>query len=104
MYATEFWIDYVLEHLELDQDLLFKSEFFLSSCRLAEQLEALEPNEAVVGNGSLNSCLNTLRQKHYPLYNTIQTVLLERGRKTLTGNGMYYINYFLNSLAFISMI
>ncbi|EHK45148.1 hypothetical protein TRIATDRAFT_198926 [Trichoderma atroviride IMI 206040] len=84
MYATEFWIGYILEHLEFDQDLLFKSDFFLLSCRLAEQLETrLEPNEVAVGNGPPNSRLNTLRQKHEPLYNTIQTVLLERGRKIL---------------------
>ncbi|KAL7897605.1 hypothetical protein HDV64DRAFT_285923 [Trichoderma sp. TUCIM 5745] len=86
MYATEFWIDYILEHLELDQDLLFKSDFFLSSCRLAEQLEAIEANEVAMGNDPLNSRLNILRHKHYPLYNTIQTVLLERGRKTLEAN------------------
>ncbi|KAK1246773.1 hypothetical protein MKX08_000575 [Trichoderma sp. CBMAI-0020] len=84
MYATEFWIDYILEHLELDQDILFESDFFLLSCRLAEQLETiLEPSKVAVKNGLPNSRLNTLRQKHDPLYNTIQTVLLERDVKLL---------------------
>lgn len=89
MYATEFWIDYILELLELDQELLFESEFFLLSCRLAEQLEGIEPNEVAVENGPLNSRLIRLRQKHYPLYKAIQTGLMEKSREMLEDNSIF---------------
>ncbi|UKZ62120.1 uncharacterized protein TrAtP1_003380 [Trichoderma atroviride] len=82
-YATEFWIDCILEHLELDQDLFFKSELFFLSCCLAEQFGVIEPNDLAKGNDPPNALLTDLRQKHYPLYSTIQTVLLERDRKIL---------------------
>lgn len=97
MYATEFWIDYLLEHLKLDQDLLLKSDFFSLSCRLAEQFETIEPNKTATGNEPPNPHLTDLRQKHWPLYNTVQTVLFERGRKTLEDNGIHSINSFLDS-------
>lgn len=89
MYAVQFWIDYILELLELDEDILFKSEFFSLSCRLAEQFGPIGPNEITMENGLPNSRLISLRQKHYPLYNAIQTGLMEKGREILEDNGMF---------------
>lgn len=89
MYATEFWIDYILEHFALDEDLLFKSEFFFLSCRLAEHFELIDPNEVAAEICPPNSRLIRLRQKHYSLYNAIQTGLLEKSREMLEDNGMF---------------
>ncbi|KAL6906930.1 hypothetical protein GGI43DRAFT_396167 [Trichoderma evansii] len=83
MYAIEVWIDCFLEHLELDQDLWFKSEFFTLSCRLAEQFGGKESNKGATENAPPNSRLASLRQKHCPLYNTVQAVLLESGKTIL---------------------
>jgi hypothetical protein len=89
MYAVEFWIDYILEQFELDRDLLFKSDFFALSCCLAEQLGPLEPDRIAVENSPPNSRLISLRQKHHPLYNAIQSERMEKSKEMLEDIGIF---------------
>ncbi|PKK46107.1 hypothetical protein CI102_10510 [Trichoderma harzianum] len=83
MYATEFWADYLLSSLELDQARFFDSEFFALSCRLAENFIAAETDgEAADGNLS-DTRLALIRQKDYRLYKMVKLVLLEQNKETI---------------------
>ncbi|KAL7799057.1 hypothetical protein V8C37DRAFT_407477 [Trichoderma ceciliae] len=83
MYATEFWVKYLLTHHERDHDHLFKSDFYDLSCRLAENFGNMESDAGAVENGQLDPRLADIRQKHYPLYKMAQSVLLEQSRGLL---------------------
>jgi hypothetical protein len=83
MYATEFWIDYFLEHLKLDLSLLLESDFFTLSDRLAKQFGNIESESVAKEDDLSNPRLADLRQKHYPLYKMAQVVLLEKSKMTL---------------------
>lgn len=83
MYATEFWADYLLAYLEFDQAQFFESDFFVLSCRLAENFIAAESDcEATDGNLS-DPRLALIRQKDYRLYKMVKVVLLEQNKETI---------------------
>lgn len=94
-YAAQFWIDYFLDYLEVDQDLSLGSKFFELSCRLAEQFGGIESNELATENSLLDPRLVILRQKHAFLHNLVQAMLLERNQTTIKENGMYLSKYLL---------
>ncbi|KAJ4864120.1 NACHT domain-containing protein [Trichoderma breve] len=83
MYATEYWVDYLLASLEFDQAQFFDSDFFALSCRLAENFIAAETDcEAAYGSLS-DTRLALIRQKDYRLYKMVKVVLLEQNKETI---------------------
>ncbi|KAL7824116.1 hypothetical protein V8C26DRAFT_15033 [Trichoderma gracile] len=83
MYATQFWVEYLLEYLELDQSRFFESEIFVLSCRLAEAFTSSRPSLKDVGKDEHDPRLALIRQRHYPLYKLAQRVTLEQMKNTL---------------------
>ncbi|KKO99583.1 hypothetical protein THAR02_08317 [Trichoderma harzianum] len=67
MYATEFWVDYLLASLEFDQAQFFESDFFVLSCRLAENFIAAETDGEAADGSLSDQRLALIRQKDYPL-------------------------------------
>ncbi|PNP53072.1 hypothetical protein THARTR1_06282 [Trichoderma harzianum] len=89
MYATEFWVDYLLASLEFDQAQFFESDFFALSCSLAENFVAAETN-CEAADGSLSDTrLAPIRQKHYPLYKMAKVVLLEQNQETIEATSVH---------------
>lgn len=89
MYATEFWVDYLLAHVEFDEILWFESKFFRSSCLLAENFASMEPDKEAMGNDSSNLHLTAIRQKHYPLYKMARMILLEQNKEMLEATSIH---------------
>lgn len=88
MYATEFWVDYLLASLEFDQVQFFESDFFTLSCRLAENFIAAK-TDCEAADGSLSDQrLALIRQKDYPLYKMVKMALLEQNKGTIEVTSM----------------
>ncbi|KAL7942168.1 hypothetical protein V8C42DRAFT_332740 [Trichoderma barbatum] len=82
-YATEFWIDYLLANLRLDQARFLKSKFFALSCQLARNFAGAETSWEAVANDLIDPSLALIRQEHNPLYRMIKMISLEQNKKTL---------------------
>ncbi|KAL7914862.1 hypothetical protein GGI35DRAFT_161583 [Trichoderma velutinum] len=83
MYATEFWVDYLLASLEFDQDQFFESDLFALSCRLAQNFTGSKTDCEAVDGSLSDSRLTLIQQKDYPLYKVVKMVLLEQNKETI---------------------
>ncbi|UKZ73066.1 hypothetical protein TrVFT333_000706 [Trichoderma virens FT-333] len=83
IYATEFWVDYLLADLKFDQSCFFKSNFFQLSCLLVGNFIGAKPDLETVDSGTSDPWLALIRQKHYPLYKIVKIMLLEQNKGTL---------------------
>lgn len=83
MYATRFWVDYLLPFLESDQDQFFESDFFVLSCRLAENFIAAETDCEAADSSLSDPRLALIRKKDYRLYEMIKVVLLEQNKEII---------------------
>ncbi|KAL7936950.1 hypothetical protein V8C35DRAFT_320598 [Trichoderma chlorosporum] len=88
IYATAYWIDYLLADIELDQDMFFQSSFFILSCRLAEYFRGAEPCLEVEDNSLSDSRLALIRPRCQPLYKEIKMVLLEKNKEMLEAESL----------------
>lgn len=83
IYATQFWVDYLLESLDLDQSRFFDSEIFVLSCRLAEAFTSSRPSSEGLDGDELDPRLGLIRQRHYSLYLMAKGVILEQNKGSL---------------------
>ncbi|EHK26299.1 uncharacterized protein TRIVIDRAFT_123103, partial [Trichoderma virens Gv29-8] len=83
IYATEFWVDYLLTDLKFDQSCFFKSNFFQLSCLLVDNFTGAKPDSEAVDSGTSDPWLALIRQNHYPLYKLVKMMLLEQNKGTL---------------------
>ncbi|KAL7814679.1 hypothetical protein V8C44DRAFT_325861 [Trichoderma aethiopicum] len=83
IYATQFWVDYLLESLNFDQSRFFDSEIFVLSCCLAEAFPSSRPSPSGLGDDELDPRLGLIRQRHYSLYLMAKGVILEQNKSSL---------------------
>ncbi|EGR47804.1 uncharacterized protein TRIREDRAFT_35552, partial [Trichoderma reesei QM6a] len=83
MYATHFWVEYLLGYPELEETRFLESEMFVLSCRLAKGFTGATPSLEEIRGEELNPRLALIRQRHYPLYKMAKRVILEQKKDTL---------------------
>ncbi|PTB69764.1 hypothetical protein BBK36DRAFT_1188402 [Trichoderma citrinoviride] len=89
MYATQFWVDYLLKDLDHDRGRFFESEIFVLSCRLAEAFTGARQSLEEADGDRPDPRLALIRQRHYPLYMMAKALILEQNKDTLRDVNRY---------------
>lgn len=83
MYATEFWLDYLLEYLKFGYGLLLREQFFTLSCHIADNFESMESGMGFAENIPPDPRLHVIYHSHPSLYRMARVVLSEQSKVLL---------------------